>query len=331
MNKYIGHPSQISGVEELIVAKGKGKGMSLLEIRNGKGLHITLSPDRCMDISRISFKGDNMGFFAPSGYVAPAYYDDRNMAFLKSFTAGFLTTCGLGSAGKPCVDQFGEAPMHGTVSNIPCDNYCYTEDEEKITVRAHIRDAYLFAVKLSFDRSFVIYKDTNKVEITDVIENIGTAQAPCMLLYHFNMGYPLLSENARVVIPHNKAVARDEHALSGFDSKLVMEKPQSGYQEMCYYYDLKEKDGIASAGIYNPDIKKGVVISFDKTTLDKFIQWKMMGETDYVLGLEPANCYTDGRDEAYKNNQLKILNAGEKYTTKIFLDFTEDEDFVASL
>ena len=134
MNKYIGHPTQVSGVEEVTLAKGKGKGMNLLEIRNGKGLFITLSADRCMDISRISFKGDNMGYFAPSGYVAPAYYDDRNIAFLKSFTAGFLTTCGLSNAGSPCVDEFGEGPMHGTISNIPCDNYYYTEDDEKITM-----------------------------------------------------------------------------------------------------------------------------------------------------------------------------------------------------
>ena len=51
--KYIGHPSQICGVEELTLAKGKGKGMTLLELRNGKGLNITFSADRAMDISRL--------------------------------------------------------------------------------------------------------------------------------------------------------------------------------------------------------------------------------------------------------------------------------------
>ena len=59
MNKYIGHPAQISGVEELILAKGKGKGMTLLQVRNGLGLEITLSADRAMDIARVTFKGNN--------------------------------------------------------------------------------------------------------------------------------------------------------------------------------------------------------------------------------------------------------------------------------
>lgn len=48
MNKYIGHPHQISGVEEVTLANGKGKGMTLLQIRNGKGLEITLCSDRAL-------------------------------------------------------------------------------------------------------------------------------------------------------------------------------------------------------------------------------------------------------------------------------------------
>ena len=94
MNKYIGHPAQISGVEEVILAKGKGKGMTLLQVRNGLGLELVLSADRAMDIARVTFKGDNIGYFSPCGYVAPGFYDNRGNGFLKSFTAGFLTTCG---------------------------------------------------------------------------------------------------------------------------------------------------------------------------------------------------------------------------------------------
>lgn len=65
MNPYVGHPSQVSGVEEHMLLKGKGKGMTLLEVRNGKALHITFSADRAMDISRLSFCGVNMGYFHP--------------------------------------------------------------------------------------------------------------------------------------------------------------------------------------------------------------------------------------------------------------------------
>jgi len=329
MKKYLGHPSQISGVDEMCLSKGKGKGSTLLEVRNGKGLQFTLTADRCMDISRVSYMGYNMGYFAPAGYVAPEFYDKEK--FLKSFTAGFLTTCGLEGVGVACVDDGEKVPMHGTVSNIPCENYWYTEDDEKIIVFGQLRDAALFGRKLVMKRTYVFSKLENKVTITDEIENAGIKPSPCMLLYHMNMGYPLLSENAKVVIPHNSAVARNEHAQTGFENRLVMEKPQADYVEMCYFYDVKENDGMASVGIYNPDIKKGLTISFDKSTLDQFTQWKMMGVGEYVLGLEPGNCTPDGRDVMRREGILKILNPGDVYKTKIELKFTEIEEEILSL
>lgn len=331
MKKYVGHPSQICGVDEMCLTKGKGKGLTLLEVRNGKGLQFTLSPDRCMDISRVSYMGINMGYFAPAGYVAPAFYDSRGDGFLKSFTAGFLTTCGLNGAGTPCIDNGEEVPMHGTISNTPCDNFYYTEDDEAINVYGIIRDAALFGTQLVMKRTYEFSKLSNTVTITDEIENTGVLHAPCMLLYHFNMGYPLLSENAKVVIPANSVAGRNDHAKGGIDTRLVMEKPQADYTEMCFYYDVAEKDGMATVGIYNPDIKKGLTMSFDKSTLDNFTQWKMMGENEYVLGLEPGNCTPDGRDVMRKEGKLKILKPGEFYKTKIVVRFTEKEEDVTSL
>ena len=73
MNPYIGHESQLYGVEEVRLVGGRGDGMRLLNIKNGKGLELTLSADRCADISRLSLCGVNFGYFAPCGYVAPTY------------------------------------------------------------------------------------------------------------------------------------------------------------------------------------------------------------------------------------------------------------------
>ena len=54
------------------------------------------------------------------------------------------------------------------------------------------------------------------------------------------------------------------------------------------------KPGLAA--IFNHDRGYGLAISFDSSSLDCFTQWKMMGVKDYVMGLEPGNCYPDGRD-----------------------------------
>ena len=105
MNPYIGHETQISGVEGHGLVGGKGDGMRLYEATNGKGLELTLSPDRNGDITRLRYKGVNMSYFSPCGYVAPAYSDKTGSNWLQSFTAGFLTTCGLQAVGTPCTDD----------------------------------------------------------------------------------------------------------------------------------------------------------------------------------------------------------------------------------
>ena len=329
--KYTGHPTQICGVEEVTLARGKGKGMTLLEVRNGKGLSFTLSADRAMDISRMSFNGANMGFFSPCGYVAPAFYDKDGAGFLKSFTAGFLTTCGLTAVGSPCTDDGEDLPLHGTISNTPCDEFSCWETDSEIIVQAEVRDAVIFGNKLVLSRKFVCSKEENTLTIEDTIKNEGINKTPCMILYHFNMGYPLLSENAVIKIPSASVKGRDAHAQADIENALRVEAPQKGYIEKCYYYDVNEKDGMASVGIFNPDIKKGLKMSFDKSTLDCFTEWKMMGEGDYVLGLEPANCTPDGRDVMRDKGMLKFVEPLGEYKTKIKLEFTDCEAKIIKL
>lgn len=55
---YLGHPSQLCSVEEVRLQGGKGDGMRLIQIRNAAGMELTISADRCADISRLIFKGD---------------------------------------------------------------------------------------------------------------------------------------------------------------------------------------------------------------------------------------------------------------------------------
>ena len=103
------------------------------------------------------------------------------------------------------------------------------------------------------------------------------------------------------------------------------------YEERCYYYDVKAKNTTAAVGIFNPDIERGLVISFDKTTLDRFTQWKMMGEGEYVLGLEPGNCTPDGRDINRRDGILKFIDPNEEYKTHLEIKFTQNTEDIQCL
>lgn len=314
INPYIGHASQLCGVEEVRVVGGKGDGMRLLQLRNATGMEMTICADRCADIYRLRFKGDNIGYFSPVGYVTSSYYDDTGAGFLKSFTAGFLTTCGLAAVGSPCVDEGEELPLHGTIGNTPCERIWWDEDENNIYIHAHINDGAIFERKLYLKRTITCSKYENQFRITDTIENQWDRESPVMILYHVNVGYPLLSEKARVEIPSVSVSPRNNHSAKDLDTWSKILPPTPGFEEQCYYHSF-EKAGKAS--IYNPEIRKGLEISFDAQSLNHFTQWKMMGYRDYVLGLEPGNCHPDGRNVMRKEGKLKFLQPGESVTYEV--------------
>ena len=312
MNKYIGHPTQLFGIEEHRLVGGKGDGMRLLEVNNGRGLMFTISADRCGDISRLYFNGKNLGYFSPAGYVAPSYYDDKGAGFLKSFTAGFLTTCGLTAVGSPCNDDGEDLPLHGSIANTPAENVSYWVDD-KIHIILKMRDAAPFSHKLVLTREITCPLDKDEITIKDTVKNEGFDTSPYMILYHFNMGYPLLSENSVVTLSQNGVTPRNEHAKSGLDTALVMEKPQSDFEEQCFYFNMTKGE----AKIYSPDIDTSLSLNYDTSELPFFTEWKMMGAGEYVLGLEPGNCTPDGRDIMRKNGTLSFIKSGEEKTQSI--------------
>ncbi len=308
MNPYIGHESQLYGVEEYRLIEGKGGGMRLFQVKNGKGLEFTVSADRAADISRLTFCGMNMGYFSPCGYVAPAYYDDKEDGFLKSFTAGFLTTCGFTNAGSPCEDGGEVLPLHGSIGNTPAEHIYWEKDEKEIRIHARVADERLFSHKLLLERLITCSLEENRLSLQDRITNRGDAAYPVEILYHMNMGYPLLSEKSLIHIPSGEVAARNERAAEGLDKWNVMEKPTAGFEEQCYYHKF---DGFGMAGIFQPDEGLGLMITFESASLPYFTEWKMMGVRDYVLGLEPGNCHPDGRRKMREDGTLKILKPGE--------------------
>ena len=81
MNNYIGHPLQIRGAETVTLSCGKGEGMKYIIVRNGLGIELWISLDRCADLTRVTFEGCYMGYFSACGHVSSAYYDKDGSVF----------------------------------------------------------------------------------------------------------------------------------------------------------------------------------------------------------------------------------------------------------
>lgn len=321
---YFGHESQLYRVEEHRLVGGRGDGMRLFEVDNGSGLSFTVSADRCADISRLSYQGINMSYFSVCGYTAPTYYDKEGLNFLKSFSCGFLTTCGVQSMGNPSEYEGSSYGLHGTISHIPAEQISYrTTPEGEIQLDAKINDACIFHQKIVLNRTYKCAYGSNKLIIEDTFTNEGSTKEPFLLLYHMNMGYPLLSETSLVDISSSKVTARNEEAKAGLDAWKKMIPPVANYAEQCFYHTFDQPK--ATAKIYNPAISKGLAIHFDPTLLPVMCQWKMMGEKDYVLGLEPANNYLEGRAAMENQGKMTWLEPSHAFHNRMEIEFFDSQ------
>ena len=317
-NPYIGHPSQLWGVEETRLVGGKGDGMRLLQVRNAMGLSFTVAADRCADIYRLSFQGVNMGFFAPNGYVAPRFYQEPGKGFLKSFTAGFFTTCGLDHLGAPCEVDGVAYPLHGTIGNTPAERVWWNETEDAIEIHGIVNDSRIFGRKLMLHRTLTCGKFENRLTITDTVENLGDAPEPVFLMYHMNMGYPLLTERAEL---YNNSLYRmvGTQKVEG-DAWKQVDAPKPQTPEICYRHYYGEGE-TAVATIRNPEIRKGSTISFDPKDFPCMVQWNKFSWRDYALGLEPRSTRYGGRAATKAQGEDTSLAPGTRRTFRVTVDF----------
>lgn len=314
-NSYIGHSSQVSYIEEHILNFGKAKGTKILEVNNGQGLFLTLNMSRCMDIVRLTVNGKNVSYISPCGIVSPEYCVNKQNEFLKSFTAGFLTTCGLTTFGTTSIDNGEELPLHGTISSVPVDTYYYENEEKYLRIVGKINDSTLFAHHLQLERTITVYKDVNSIEINDKVINNGK-DTPLMILYHFNIGFPMLNEHTVLNINSYKKEKRTENVdLSNWNTITA---PLENYEEECIYHYFNEEPFIE---LYSPISETRMRMSYDHNSLPYFIEWKMLGINEYVLGLEPANSLPDGRKSARQKGILDTLKRNETREFKVKIDF----------
>lgn len=95
---------------------------------------------------------------------------------------------------------------------------------------------------------------------------------------------------------------------------------------------MDQDHGYGLAALLNPNLLEnglGVYIKTDLKQLPYFTQWKTMGEGEYVVGLEPCNCMTLGREKERQRGTLRMIQPGEVKDFKIEVGIVENiEDFL---
>jgi len=316
----VGDVSQIAGVRLCTLGDGVERGVRAAEFRTGSGLDFTVLVDRGLDISTASYKGRSLAWRSSTGDVTPAFFEEPGLGWLRSFYGGLVVTCGLTYAGAPNVDQGKPLGLHGRVSNLPASNVladgAWDGDSYVMWVQGKVRETTVFGENLELSRKITARLGESKIWIHDTVTNLGYRETEHMILYHINLGFPIIDEGGKLVAPVLDYKPRDADAEIEKEKYGSFPAPTPGFRERVYYLEMAEdSDGNVSAALVNPGFRNGRGFGFyakyPKRELPKFTEWKMTAEGTYVVGLEPANCWVEGRAKERERGALQFLKPGE--------------------
>ncbi|MBO3799011.1 MAG: aldose 1-epimerase family protein [Thermoproteota archaeon] len=315
--KRVGSMEQIAGVKIAEFSNGFERGVKVAIVRNGD-LNFLVAIDRGMDIVNAEYKGVPLSWISPTGIVAPGFYEPEGLGWLRGFPGGLMTTCGVTYMGVPTLDNGESLGLHGRISYSPAtllnaDSY-WDGESYKMVLEGETRESKVFEPNIMLRRRITTFLGERRIEIRDIVTNCGWKTQPLMILYHINIGFPLLDEGAKFLSTTGYFTPRDWEAKEGAEDFARVHEPRSDYREKVYFHDmLVDNEGNAYAAIVNDRLLGGlgVYVKYSKRELPRFIQWKMLGEGTYVMGMEPANSLVMGRDKERAWGTLQYIGPQE--------------------
>lgn len=318
---------------------GLRDGVDVVEVDNGL-LRFVVVPTRGMNIWRARLGEMTLGWQSPvKGPVHPAFVC-LNEASGVGWLGGFdelVARCGLESNGAPEFHEDGRLrySLHGKIANRPAHKLDLTIDGEAglITVLGVVDEARLFGNKLRMTSTITTRVGQPTFTITDVITNISAEPGDLELLYHINLGVPLLEPGAKFVAAFHKMAPHDDVAVGNLPDWDTYGPETPGAPEACFFYDLaSDMEGHTQVLLHNAAAKQGVSVAFNKRQLPYFIQWKNRQAfiDGYVTGLEPATNFPNNKSFEKTKGRLMVLPPGGSRTFQVTIEAHPTPESVAS-
>ncbi len=317
LSRVCGDLSQIAGIRLMTLSEGREAGVRIADIRTGSGLRFQVTLDRGMDISLAEYRGFPLAWRSRSGDAHPAFFEPAGTGWLRTFPGGLMTGCGMTAAGAACVDEGESLGLHGRLSHLAAtDINSSTRWEEnacRFLLEGSIREYIPFSHSLVLRRAIETSLGESVIRVRDRVTNEGDARTPLMMLYHFNIGWPIVSPSSRVVLRSRSVRPRDADAAAGLGKERDCDPPSAGYREQVFYHELiPDGGGFGTAAIVNVPLGLGLYVRSRQAELPFFTQWKMLRSGMYVMGLEPGNCLVEGRAKERASGRLSFLEPGEQ-------------------
>lgn len=311
LRERVGSLSQVVRLDSFLEAEGPARGARRLRLANGGGLELELHPDRALDIGQVTFDGIPIAWISPTEITAPELFGAEGTEWLRTFGGGLLATCGLDNFGPANQDDGKTFGLHGRIGAQKSRVVRAEATDREVVVEAVTRQAAVFGENFVLRRRISTEVGSTSFLLEDTVTNESFDEQPQMILYHINLGWPLLSESTTVDIPAVDTVARDEIAERGIGAWTSGDAPTAGFEEQVFRHTL-DRQSLVRIRVSNPQLGLELTLEFSGDELPWLYQWKMVGQGHYVLGIEPANSpNVFGRSAARAAGELPTIAAGE--------------------
>jgi hypothetical protein len=356
--RRVGNLAQVGGVELMRYEEGHSRGVRSIVFRTGTGFTFSVVPDRGLDVGAADYQGVGLCWLPPKGLAGPWHYegDLDPYAWLRVGLGGLFNTAGLVSIGVPqevdtsslgftqrLTAQYG---THDRIAVTPASRFSFGErwDGDRCFLEAEgvVRQDIAYGENLSLTRRYTTELGSSSFSIVDVVTNDGWFETPHQILYHFNLGFPLLDDGAELLAAVDEepqslgyAVGGDTGDGGGWRRATA---PQPGFTFEGYVLSLKaDADGKVGVALVNRSLRGGlgVYLRYDRAQLPAYLAWRMMREGLYAVGLEPATNPFGNPSELIEQGYAIMLAPGESRRYELefgILDGAEEiEAFAASV
>jgi hypothetical protein len=326
----ISNTAQLGGIETSVIDNGAGRGTRIAWINTGSGLRFKVVIDRAMDIADAFYNQHSLAWLSHSGISTAQPLSDNGIDWLRTFGGGLVVTCGLSHVGGPEKDEYGERGIHGQISNTPAEIVSVIQPDPlsgnmEMSISGIMRESQALGHRMELRRTISATLGKSTIRIQDEVINRGNTDAPHMLLYHCNFGWPLVDEGTRIIW-NGKWKPRDGNPNKLFKEgndfhtcPAPLDDHRAAGEEVAFIDIESDKSGFCICGLENPKIGLSLNIRFIKKQLPCLTNWLHYGKGEYVVGLEPGTNPPIGQSRARRQNELILLAPGEtrKYELEI--------------
>src|SRR5262245_56827819 len=218
-------------IKTSVLHGGRREGVEVCEVDNGR-LRIALLPQRGMGIWKAWADNVEFGWKSPvQEPVHPTYVpldDPSGLGWAEGFDE-LLCRCGLQSNGAPDFDDQGRVlyPLHGRIANLPAEAIESRRDESTgaLHVTGDVHEVRFHHPRLRLRSTLTVRPGEAGFAIHDEVTNLSGRPVEMQLLYHYNLGPPVLGAGATVVAPIMELCPRNARAAEGIDRWDTFDAP----------------------------------------------------------------------------------------------------------